>query len=130
MLFAPRRSIWFGLITWLLMPLLVGLDLYLRTWVGTAACLFAWGLALWLWFSTRYVLQPSDLLVRSGPTNLRIPYTEIRHVRPSRNPEASAALSLDRLEIKYGLGKTVLIAPREKAAFLAALQERCGGLQP
>ncbi|MCM3878882.1 MAG: PH domain-containing protein [Vicinamibacterales bacterium] len=79
--------------------------------------------ALWIFASTYYLVSDTELLVRSGPVNRRIPLTEISNVTPTRNPLSSPALSLDRLEIAYG-NSSVLISPKDKDGFLRALTER------
>ena len=48
-----------------------------------------------------------------------IPINAIKSIVKSRNIISSPAWSLDRLEIKYGDNKTVLVSPKNKAAFLS-----------
>lgn len=50
---------------------------------------------------------------------------------PTRGPLSSPALSLDRLRIEYGKRGVVLISPREKEAFVRALEgHRNRGVSP
>lgn len=79
------------------------------------------GLPLWLLASTRYTVTGEALLVRCGPFGWRIPRSEISQIRPSRSILSSPALSLDRLEIRYGDGKSILVSPADKDGFAAAL---------
>jgi hypothetical protein len=41
----------------------------------------------------------------------------------SRSPFSSPALSLDRLQIDYGAGKSILISPADKEGFIEAIEE-------
>lgn len=79
------------------------------------------GLPLWLFRSTAYVVDDTTLRIRSGPFRWSVPLAEIREVRPSRSPLSSPALSLDRLEIRYGRGSAILVSPADRAGFLAAI---------
>ena len=88
--------------------------------VGIAAVI-AVGLPVWLLYSTHYTVTYEQLVIRSGPFLWRIPRSEIHEVRPTRSLLSSPALSLDRLEIKYGKGLTILVSPKDKAAFRDAL---------
>jgi small-conductance mechanosensitive channel len=84
------------------------------------------------WFNTYYVLEQSELVVIVGGMGKgkRIAFCDIVSVKESRNPLASAALSLDRIEIKFKAGKTksytdvIYISPKEKQEFLRLLEER------
>jgi hypothetical protein len=79
---------------------------------------------LWVFLATSYAFDGRALLVRSGPFRWRVPLDTVESVRPSRNPLSSPALSIDRLEVRYGGGKVLLISPREREAFLAELAAR------
>jgi hypothetical protein len=78
-------------------------------------------LPAWLLLGTDYVLDQEHLKIRCGPFRWSIPVREIRHVEPTRNPLSSPALSLDRLRIEYGNGKSLMISPRDTEQFLADL---------
>jgi hypothetical protein len=75
----------------------------------------------WIWTATDYTLTSAELLVRSGPFRWRVPLAEIREVTPTHNPLSSPALSLDRLEIRYGRMGFLLISPEDKDGFLRSL---------
>lgn len=99
--------------------------------VGVALVVIALGvgLPLWLLASTWYELADGHLLVRCGPFRTRIALDQIRSVKPSRSLASAPALSLDRLAIAYGRFGTVLISPRDKAGFIAALRQQAPGVQ-
>ena len=73
--------------------------------------------------NTYYELGKEELRVVSGPFRWKIPLSEITNIRPTRNPLASPALSMDRLKVSYGKRKFVLISPADKDGFLRAIRE-------
>ncbi len=79
------------------------------------------GLPLWLLASTKYILSDNELIVKSGPVNRLIPLESIVSVKETHNPISSPALSLDRLEIKYGNNQRILISPKDKQGFRKAI---------
>jgi hypothetical protein len=89
---------------------------------------FVFGFIAWVFAATRYVVTADTLVVRSGPFRWRISLAEITEIVPSRNPLSSPALSLDRLEVRYGRGRRILISPRDRRSFLAAVVARSPGL--
>jgi len=88
--------------------------------VGACAVL-ALGLPLWLAYSTEYRLSDTVLFIRSGPFRWSIRRDAIQRIRPTRSVLSSPALSLDRLEITYESGQTILVSPADKDSFLKAL---------
>lgn len=89
--------------------------------VVIVCALVAIGLPVWLLASTRYTVTRESLLIRSGPFSWCVPRSEISQIRPSRSILSSPALSLDRLEIRYGDGKSILVSPADRDGFAAAL---------
>jgi len=85
------------------------------------------GLPLWLLLSTRYTLGYGQLVVLSGPFKWRIPVADITSITPTSNPLSSPALSLDRLRIDYGKGKSLMISPRDKEQFVRDMEEATRG---
>jgi len=77
-----------------------------------------------IWVSTYYVLGKNELIVKSGLFNTKIDYSSIKTVKETQNPLASSALSIDRIEIIYGVGGVVLISPQNKQEFLRELEQR------
>jgi hypothetical protein len=69
-----------------------------------------------------YETAAGGLLIRQGLLRRRISYSEIHAIRPSRSALASAALSLDRVEIEYGQADSVLISPENKVDFLKEMR--------
>ncbi|UTW46302.1 PH domain-containing protein [bacterium SCSIO 12696] len=79
------------------------------------------GLPVWLLLSTKYVVSNDELKVFSGPFSWIIPITSISSVNDTRSSISSPALSLDRLEIKYGHGKVIMVSPNDKVRFRAVI---------
>ncbi|XQR90047.1 PH domain-containing protein [Stutzerimonas urumqiensis] len=79
-------------------------------------------LPIWLVTSTRYILEPTQLIVRSGPFTWHIELADISDIAPSRSALSSPALSLDRLRITYARGQTLLISPRNPVGFIAEVE--------
>jgi hypothetical protein len=88
------------------------------------------GLPLWLLLGTRYTLEPTQLLIRSGPFRWRVPVADITRITPTSNPLSSPALSLDRLRIEYGRGSAIMISPRDKERFLRDIEALRRGTLP
>lgn len=80
------------------------------------------GAVVWIVLSTYYEIGADLLIAHSGPFSWRIPLAEISRVRESHSARSGPALSMDRLEIAWGEGKVLLISPKEKTRFLAALR--------
>ena len=89
--------------------------------IVVCAILPAAALPIWLLLATNYRVESGNLRVRCGPFSWTIPLDQIESVQPSRSVLSSPALSLDRLRIRYGNGRSVLVSPRDKEAFLAAI---------
>ena len=88
--------------------------------IGVVA-VFTLGLPVWLLLSTYYLVEAGTLKIRSGPFSWSLPLNEIGSVKPSRSVLSSPALSLNRLEIHYGQGKTILVSPKDIKGFQEAI---------
>lgn len=128
MRYPSKKDWWIGIIIWI--PMTFGL--YATAYAAIAGELsfiffviyaLLIGLVAWIWFGTYYVFEEESLVIRCGPIKDFVPYKKIISVKKTRNPLSSAALSIDRIEIRYG--KVVLISPLQKEEFLAELRKRC-----
>ncbi|MBE9029018.1 PH domain-containing protein [filamentous cyanobacterium LEGE 11480] len=81
------------------------------------------GMPIWIGLSTQYVVTDRELRVQSGPFRWIVPLSTIASVQATHNPLSGPALSLDRLEIKYGNGRprSIIVSPANKSAFLSAI---------
>lgn len=84
------------------------------------------GLPVWLMTSTTYTLSGTTLMVKSGPFKWQVPIEQITSIKPTSNPLSSPALSLDRLQIDYGRGQSIMISPKDKDQFIQDLEMRRG----
>ncbi|WP_374713687.1 PH domain-containing protein [Symbiobacterium terraclitae] len=133
--FPSERAPWLTLLIWGLLPggclamLIVQLQAPIPwwTWFLTAELpmVMVTALAVWIWLTTGYSVTETELIVRSAFLTWRTPLSAITRVRPTRNPPASAALSLNRLEIRTRKGAGPLISPQRRDEFLQLLRERC-----
>lgn len=91
---------------------------------GATLLLVTAGLPLWLLFTTEYEIAQQMLKIRSGPFRWSIPVASISSVADSHSVISSPALSLRRLKVSYGRGKTILVSPADRDGFLAAIARR------
>ena len=92
--------------------------------LAIVACLAISGIALSFLLWTYYDLGGDTLVVRHGPLRWKIPLGAIRQVSPARNFLSSAALSADRLRLRYGEGLSVIyISPADRAGFVQQLAD-------
>ncbi len=78
-------------------------------------------LMIWLLLGTHYTVDRGVIRIVSGPFRWKVPVDEITSVAATRNPLSSPALSLDRLSIRYGKRRRIMISPADKAGFLEAI---------
>ncbi len=77
---------------------------------------------VYLLSSIRYVIQDGKLVILGGFFYRReIEIGAITKVSKSSNPLSSPAASLDRLVIRYGKSKSILVSPKDKASFAETL---------
>jgi hypothetical protein len=93
-------------------------------WSAGFGLLLGFGLPAWIVLSTRYTLDDTTLHVRSGPFSWRIPLAEVTGTAQTSNPLSSPALSLRRLRIDYGAGRSLMISPRDEDDFVRELEAR------
>ena len=84
----------------------------------------SWALIAVVCAPCRYTLDEDHLVVRSGIVRWRIAYTDVTDIAPSREIWAAPAMSLQRVKIRYGSGRSMLISPRERERFIAELGRR------
>lgn len=75
-------------------------------------------------FGTSYTIDRRVLTVRSGPFRWKVPLDEIESVEATRSPLSSPALSLDRLRVRYGKRRSILVSPADKERFLQAIGQQ------
>jgi hypothetical protein len=122
--FPSKRDLWLGLLIWGLM-LLGTIPAFLKPGKGQLVIMIAVILFIgWIWFGTGYEILENELKIHCGPFRQRIPIQEIKEIKRTRSPLSSPACSLDRMEIKYGKSKRVMISPADKENFIKMLIEK------
>ena len=79
------------------------------------------GLMLWLLTGTHYTVDRGELKIVSGPFRWKVSLDQIGSVEATRSLFSSPALSLDRIRIRYGKRRSIMISPADKAGFLKAI---------
>lgn len=82
------------------------------------------GLMVWLLLGTHYTVDRGVIKVVSGPFRWKVPIDQITSVTATKSPLSSPALSLDRICIRYGKRRRIMISPADRAAFLTAIGRR------
>lgn len=70
---------------------------------------------------TYYAVDKNVLRVVSGPFRWKIPVDQITSATPTRSLLSAPAMSLDRIKIKYGKFRTMVVSPADKEGFLRAI---------
>lgn len=79
------------------------------------------GPLMWMWFGTGYKIEDGLIKTRCGPFRSTVNIKEIKKLGTTRNPLSAPALSLDRMEIKYGVYRLAIVSPKDKAEFIRVL---------
>jgi membrane protein YdbS with pleckstrin-like domain len=137
MVFKSKVDWWMWLVFWAFAAatVLITCQLLLNLhstvlWIVTLVMwVFEIALMLPIFFCTYYRLDKEELYVRCWLLSVHIPYDRITEIKETKNPLASLALSLDRLEIQWKTGTwsdTVLISPKNKQEFIGLLAKKRG----
>ncbi len=92
-----------------------------ETTVVILVCILAIMLFAWVMFGTAYKVDRGILKITSGPFRWKVPIDQIHTVEATRSPLSSPALSMDRIRIRYGENRRVMVSPADKAGFLKAI---------
>src|SRR5690606_2702709 len=91
---------------------------------GSIILLSTCAFIVYLVLCTYYEIGGGTLRIKSGfLLNRSVPITAITKIAATNNPISAPATSLDRLEIFYGQYESIIISPKEKAAFIAHLKQ-------
>jgi len=97
--------------------------IFQKEWAGLLISALAIVFTIHMFKNTYYLVDDQYLTVRcSFFVNQRIALSDIQTIRPTNNPISAPAASLDRLEIRFGYRKSVIISPRDKQTFINAIQ--------
>lgn len=88
-------------------------------WLGVAILLSVILFVVHLFVTTYYTINGNNLIIKSGfLVNKTIDINTIKKISETNNPLSSPAISIDRLEIKYGKYDAVIISPKQKKEFI------------
>ena len=124
MYFPSKRDLWLSLLVWIpLLGVMIPIVLIpFKNGQFDPVSIFIFvpvvAFVAWIWFGTGYRVTDDELKIKSGPIRQTIPLEKITSIESTRNPISSPALSMDRLEIKYGEGKLAIISPLDKEGFI------------
>ena len=127
--FPSKRDLWLSLVVWIpgvIIPIaLISFNNGQFDPISTFIFVPLVAFLAWIWFGTGYLVTDDELKIKSGPIRLTIPLEKITSIESTRNPISSPALSMDRLEIKYGEGKVAIISPLDKEGFINLMVRKC-----
>lgn len=77
-----------------------------------------------LFATTKYTVQDTVLRVQSSfIINKKVDIKTITRIKETYNPISSPAASIDRLQVYYDNGDSVIISPKDKKGFVGHLQQ-------
>ena len=123
MYFPSKKDLWVYLVIWVcviacLTPIFIGRDFEVLFFTIPLAILLIWAL-----FTTGYKVNDELLIIQNGPIKKKILIKDIKKISKTKNPLASSALSIDRLEITYGSKfEMELVSPKDKQKFTSLLK--------
>ncbi|PEZ06220.1 hypothetical protein CN326_11610 [Bacillus sp. AFS018417] len=123
MYFPSKKDLWlypiyFGCIIACFVPFFIRRDYEVLFFTTPFAILLVWS-----WFTTGYKINNELLIIQNGPIKKRIRIKDIKKITQTKNPLASSALSIDRLEIIYDSNfGMALVSPKDKQKFASLLK--------
>lgn len=88
-------------------------------WYAIVLILIITAFVLQLFVNTYYVIEGSELKIRSGFLfKMNLDINSIKKIEESNSPLSSPAASFDRLEIIYNKYDSILISPKDKNLFI------------
>mgnify|MGYP005750795339 CR=1 FL=1 len=131
MIFYSKKDWWMTLIIFgtVAMSVAAVIPLFFETLnAGTIITFLVIGLTvllvLGIYFRTYYFVEEDIVRVVSGPFRWKVPISEITSIRATKSILSSPALSMDRLELKYGKYRYIIISPEDKNGFVGAIVKR------
>lgn len=123
MYFPSKKDLWIYPIVWgciivCFTPIFIGRDVETLFFTIPLATLLVWS-----WFRTGYKVNEEILMIQSGPIKKNISIMDIKKISKTKNPLASSALSIDRLEIIFGSEFGIaLVSPKDQQKFVSLLK--------
>ena len=97
-----------------------------KDWVVFAILIGTFGLVFYLLYDTNYTISKNNLKVHSGfIVNKNIAIADIKSVKKTDSILSAPASSLtDRIEVNYGIDKSIIISPLHKEDFVNELKKQ------
>ena len=129
MKFNSEKDFWLGLLIWI--PIGGGFiaSLMSEGWLIKIIMLATVIFIGWIWFGTSYYISEEILIVKCGPFSERITIKDIKNIKKTRNLLSSAALSIDRIEIRYGYSGMTLISPKDREQFVELILKKNNNIE-
>ena len=124
MKFKSESNLWLGLLVWIPITFLTVYALMDQGLFIKIIMIATFIFLAWIWLGTYYLVSNTTLTIKSGPFTENIPIKDIKNIRSTKNTISSPALSLNRLQIRYGYSKVVLISPKERQKFVDMILEK------
>ncbi|MGG1220498.1 PH domain-containing protein [Priestia endophytica] len=124
MYFPSKKDIWVIIVNWIVIfacftPLIMKRDY--------EALFFTLPLPIFLllgFFKTGYKVDEKTLIIHNGLLTKKVSIKDIEKIKRTKNPLASPALSLDRIEItSHSHNGILLVSPKNKRKFISLLKE-------
>lgn len=128
--FSVKKDLWLGFFIWGIVAASFAIALFPFDPSSLFMPVVISILFAFMWFGTRYKIAGDHIVVKAGPFKYTpIPVQKITSIKNTRTWLAAPALSLDRILISYGRYDEIIISPRHKKEFIAALQQINPGIQ-
>lgn len=127
MVFPSKRDIWIAIPIWALIIVFIRMLYEMITQVsvfGILISLIIIGIIGLFWFYTRYEIEDELLIIKFGFIKKEINIKDIKSIRKTKNPLASPALSIHKIEINYDKYETIQISPKDIDLVISELRHR------
>jgi hypothetical protein len=121
MYFSSKRDLGLGLLIWGILILAAIPAILQKATVPLVVMILLILFIGWIWFGTGYKMMDNELKIYCGPFRHTISLQDIKEIKRTRSPLSSPACSLDRMEIKFGKSKRVMISPADREGFIKML---------
>lgn len=92
------------------------------SWLGTVIVLPIILLITYLFITTHYTIKGEHLIIKCGFLyHKKISIKQVEKITETNNPLSAPATSLDRLQITGNQANDILISPKHKKEFIAAM---------
>lgn len=105
-----------------MLPLLIGSVTASELWFIAIYCPLAIAFEAYIYTSTHYTISGDTLTVKSILLCEKININDITKISHTRTWLSAPALSLNRIELRYNRGHTIVISPRNESSFISQLR--------